>query len=245
MPADADASKADDFSGIIASIDQLLSTLGMCHEDLDLEEISYQTAIPVDRVRSLLAGAEAEPEDLHDTFKQRLIFLRETRLKPDGKRYTLDEIAAGTGVSHGQVGYLLNGERRPGFTVLASLEQFFNVSPGFFTATERQALSRALQPVHESLMHLALLKGKGVSHLALRSSITQGASSSRLGLELRAALAAAISQPEPEDPEVRELTNTMLSLPTKSRRQILPLIKDMLGLVRPGDAPPDDDPATS
>lgn len=244
MHADADASKADDFSGIITSINQLLLTLGLDHEDLDLEGISYQTAIPVDRVRSLLAGAETEPEDLHDTFKQRLIFLRETRLKPDGKRYTLDEIATGTGVSHGQIGYLLNGERRPGFTVLASLEQFFDVSPGFFTATERQALSRALQPVHESLMHLALLKGKGISHLALRSSITPG-SSSRLGLELRAALEAAISQPEPEDPEVRELTNTMLSLPTKCRRQIFPLIKDMLGLVRTDDDPPADETDTS
>ncbi|MGW0333488.1 helix-turn-helix domain-containing protein [Streptomyces sp. NPDC003011] len=239
MHAAADASQADDLAEIIASIDELLSMLGMSRDDIDLDDISYQTAIPVDRIRSLLNGEHTEPEDLQEAFKQRLVFLRETRLKPGGKRYTLDEIAAGAGISHGQVGYLLNGERRPGFAVLAGLQQFFDVSPGFFTATERQALHRALQPVHESLTHLALLKGKGISQLALRSSIAPGASS-RLGHELRAALETALSQTEPEDAEVQELTDKMLSLPTRSRRRILPVIKEMLGLVRPDGEPSDD-----
>ncbi|MFJ5779958.1 helix-turn-helix domain-containing protein [Streptomyces sp. NPDC093094] len=241
MRAAADASGADDLAQVVASIDQLLSSLGMSRDDLDLDAISFQTALPVDRIRPLLDGERTEPDDLHGTFRSRLVFLRETRLKPDGRRCTLEEIATGTGVSHGQVGYLLNGERRPGFTVLAALEKFFDVSPGFFTATQCQVLSRALQPVHESLTHLALLKGKGISQIALRSSITPG-TSGRLGLELRTALEAAVSRPESEDPEVRELTDTMLSLPSKSRRQILPLVKDLLGLVRPGDPPSEDDP---
>ena len=172
-----------------------------------------------------------------------LLFLRETRLKPEGRRFTLDEIAVGAGISHGQVGYLLNGERKPGFTVLASLERFFDVSPGFFTATERQALHRALLPVHESLTYVALLKGRGISQIALRSNANKA--SAWLGQELRLALETALHQPDPapEDPDVRELADEMLSLPTNSRRRIMPLIRDLLGLVRSeGDSPNADSP---
>lgn len=199
----------------------------------------------MERVHALLNGEEAQPEQLQDVFRQRLVFLRDTRVKAGGKRYTLDEIAAGAGISHGQVGYLLSGERKPGFTVLAGLERFFAVPPGFFTATERQALYRSLKPVHESLTHVALLKGKGISQLALRSTLAPGTSSDRLGEELRSALQAALSQPEPEpeDPEVRELADRMLSLPAKSRRRIIPLIKDLLGLVRAESDSPTDRPA--
>ncbi|AYN41608.1 XRE family transcriptional regulator [Streptomyces dangxiongensis] len=245
MHAAADASQADDLAVILTAINELLSVLGMGRDAIDLDDVFYQTGIPVDRIHAVLNGEEAEPEDLQEVFKQRLVFLRETRLKPGGKRYTLDEIAAGAGISHGQVGYLLSGDRKPGFTVLAGLERFFDVPPGFFTATERQALHRSLKPVHESLTHVALLKGKGISQLALRSSIAHGTSSSRLGQELRTALETALSQPEPEpeDPEVRELADKMLSLPAKSRRRVIPLIKDLLGLMRPEGESPTDSPA--
>ncbi|MEW2132068.1 helix-turn-helix transcriptional regulator [Streptomyces sp. NPDC005435] len=240
MHAAADASQADGLAAMMAEIDELLSVLRMSREDIDLDDLSYQSGLPADRVRALLDGAEVGPENLEERFQQRLVFLRQTRLKPGGKRFTLDEIAAGAGISHGQVGYLLNGERRPGFTVLAGLERFFDVPPGFFTATERQALHRALKPVRESLTHLALLKGKGIHQLALRSGDFHGAST-RLGHELRAALETALSQPEPpvEDPEMRELTDTITALPVKSRRRIMPLIQDLLGLVR-SDGPEED-----
>ncbi|MFH9677564.1 helix-turn-helix domain-containing protein [Streptomyces sp. NPDC017405] len=242
MGAAADASEADELAVLLAAIDELLCLLGMGRDAIEWEDISYHTGIPVDRIHAVLDGEPEEPEDLQALFKQRLVFLRDTRVKPGGKRYTLDEIAAGAGVSHGQVGYLLSGDRKPGFTVLAGLERFFAVPPGFFTATERQALHRSLKPVHESLTHVALLKGRGISQLALRGSIGQGTSSSRLGQELRAALEAALHQPEPkpEDPEVQDLADRMLSLPARSRRRIIPLIKDLLGLVRPEGEPPND-----
>ncbi|MER5466258.1 helix-turn-helix transcriptional regulator [Streptomyces sp. NPDC002668] len=235
MDAAPDAFPVNDLATAVVSIDELLRTLGLDRDVIDIDKISYETGIPVDRVHALLDGKELEPANLQESFQQRLVFLRETRLKPGGKRYTLDEIGTGAGISHAQAGYMLNGKRSPGLAVLASLERFFAVQPGFFTATDRQALHRALQPIHDQLTHLALLKGKGISDLAMRSgTTTTTGEDSKLGLELRAALTVALNQPEPEkdDPEVRELTDKMRSLPSKSRRRILPLIQGLLGLVR-------------
>ncbi|MFD7613076.1 helix-turn-helix domain-containing protein [Streptomyces sp. NPDC059828] len=233
MDAAPDAAQADDLAEVIASIDELLALLGLDSDVIELDDISYRTGIPVDRVQAMIRGAEAEPRSLPEIFQQRLVFLRETRLKSGGKQFSHDEIAAGAGISHGQVGYMLRGERMPGLKVLGGLERFFEVPPGFFTASDRDALCRALRPVHDSLTHTALLKGKGITQLAMRSSASSDMSG-RLGDELRAALTFALNQPAPErdDPEVRELTDTMLALTPKSRRRIIPLIQGLLGLVR-------------
>ncbi|WP_338674463.1 helix-turn-helix transcriptional regulator [Streptomyces sp. SCSIO 30461] len=242
MDAAPDAAQADDLAQVIASIDELLAVLGLDGDVIELDDISHRTGIPVDRVRTMLRGGQVEPRSLPEIFQQRLVFLRETRLKPGGKQYSHDEIAAGAGISHGQVGYMLRGERMPGLKVLGGLERFFEVPPGFFTAGDRDALCRALQPVHDSLTHTALLKGKGITQLAMRSSASN-ATPGRLGDELRAALTFALNQPDPgrDDPEVRELTDTMLALTPKSRRRILPLIQGVLGLVRPDPEHPGDD----
>ncbi|MEU7198106.1 helix-turn-helix transcriptional regulator [Streptomyces xinghaiensis] len=238
-----DESQADDLGVTVAAIDELLSELNLTRDAIDMEGIYHQTGIPVERIRSLLDGMEADPETPQEVFRRRLVFLRATRLKPGGKQYTHDEIADGAGISHGQVGYLLKGERSPGLAVLASLEGFFQVTPGFFTATERQALLGALKPIHEQLTHVALLKGKGITQLAMRSGVTRG-ESDRIGAELRTALTKALEESGSgrEAREVRELTDSMLSLPPKSRRRIIPLIQGLLGLVRSDGEPATDDP---
>lgn len=225
---------ADGLRAVVAAIDGLLRDLDLGRDVIDLDHLSHRTGLTVPRVQALLDDGGEESEQEQDSFQDRLVFLRETRRKPDGKMYTLDEIGAGAGISHGQVGYLLNGKRKsPGLDVTRKLEKFFEVEPGFFTATERQALYRALQSTHEQLTHLALLRGKGIDRLAMRSD-TSG--DSRIDRELRDALSEALSRPEskePEDPEVRELTDRMRSLPSKSRRRVFPLIQGLLGLARP------------
>ncbi|MFB6985579.1 helix-turn-helix domain-containing protein [Streptomyces sp. NPDC056304] len=240
MDAAPDASQANDLAAAVASIDELLALLGLGRDIIDIGDISYRTGIPVGRVTDLLGGVEPQGAvDPQTIFKNRLNFLHQTRLKKDQKKYTLDEIAAGTGISHGTVGNMLNGARTPKVPVVASLERFFDVAPGFFTASDSQALLRALEPVHDQLTHLALLKGKGISQVAMRSSVASG-DSGRIGHELRQALTAALSQPrrDYDDPEVRELTDRMLSLPSRSRRRIIPLMRDLLGFVRSEGEPP-------
>ncbi|MEU2855990.1 helix-turn-helix transcriptional regulator [Streptomyces syringium] len=227
-----DMFQADGLATVVASIDGLLQALGQGRDIIDFDKISHETGISVDRVHELLDGVDADLEsDLNENFRQRLVFLRETRRKPDGKRYTLDDIGRGAGISHGQVGFLLKGQRMPGLAGVAKLEKFFAVQPGFFTATDRQALHRALQPIREQLIHLALLKGQGINRLAMRSG--EADSDSRLGQELRAALTVALGKPDSEDQELRELADEMRSLPSKSRRRIFPQVRKLLGLARP------------
>ncbi|MFJ6791454.1 helix-turn-helix domain-containing protein [Streptomyces angustmyceticus] len=227
----SDVDPADGLQAVVAAIDELLRDLDLGRDVIDLDHLSHRTGLTVPRVRELLDDTGEDSGNVQDSFQERLVFLRETRRKPDGKMYTLDEIGAGAGISHGQVGYLLNGKRKsPGLDVTRKLEKFFEVEPGFFTATERQALYRALQSTHEQLTHLALLRGKGINRLAMRSG-TCG--DSRIDRELRDALSEALSRPEGEDPEVRELTDRMRSLPTRSRRRVFPLIQGLLGLARP------------
>ncbi|WP_328545983.1 helix-turn-helix transcriptional regulator [Streptomyces platensis] len=227
----SDLHPADGLRAVVAAIDELLRDLDLGRDVIDIDHLSHRTGLPVPRVQALLDETGEESEQEQDSFQDRLVFLRETRRKPDGKMYTLDEIGAGAGISHGQVGYLLNGKRKsPGLDVTRKLEKFFEVEPGFFTATGRQALYRALQSTHEQLTHLALLRGKGINRLAMRSG-TSG--DSRIDRELRDALSEVLSRPEGEDPEVRELTDRMRSLPSKSRRRVFPLIQGLLGLARP------------
>ncbi|MGW2652062.1 helix-turn-helix domain-containing protein [Streptomyces sp. NPDC001478] len=224
-----DGRQPDALAAAVASIDQLIQSLGMDRSVIDVERLSFETGIPAERIPGLLDGMVPESETPQETFRKRLVFLRDTRLKPGGKKRTLDEIGEGAGISHGQVSYLLKGKRSPGVGAVSGLEAFFNVAPGFFTATERQALHRALQPIHEQLIHVALLRGTGISALAMRSS-SVGSDDDRIGRELRAAVAEALQQPE----EVRELTYQMRALPAKSRTRVFPLIRGILGLERPG-----------
>ncbi|MCX5103462.1 hypothetical protein [Streptomyces sp. NBC_00439] len=230
-----DGLQPDALAAVVASIDQLLQSLGMDRSVIDLQRLSYETGIPVEQIPALFDGHVPEPENAQETFRRRLVFLRGSRLKLSGKQLTLDEIGEGSGISHGQVAYLLKGQRSPGVAAVSGLETYFGVVPGFFTATERQALHRALQPIQEQLTHVALLKGTGISALAMRSS-SVGSDNDRIGRELRVAVAEALQQPE----EVRELTHQMRALPPRSRTRIFPVIRQILGLERPDSSQPTD-----
>ncbi|MFJ5740061.1 helix-turn-helix domain-containing protein [Streptomyces microflavus] len=242
MYAASEASDADDLAEVMASIDELLAVIGLGREAIDLEGLTRKTGIPARRVLQLLDGARpvSPPgtEGEQEVFVERLRFLRDTRLAPGGKKYTQDEIAAGTGISHGQVGYMLKGERTPKLLVAAKLERFFNVTPGFFTASEYQLLLRALAPIRDELTYVAFLRGKGITQIAMRSS-TAADESSTIAKELRSALAAALTQQpgrdEEADADVRELAEQLSSLPTRSRRRVMRVLRDVLGLVPTAD----------
>lgn len=211
----------------IQSLENLLAEMGLDRSVVDLDRLSHQAGIPLQRVTELLKDhAPPREETPQEIFVRRLNFLRETRRKDSGRRLTQDEIGEGAGISHGQVGFLLKGQRSPGMWAVSALEGFFKVPAGFLTASDEEALDRALKPVLEQLLHLAVLKGRGISAFAMRSN-SDCAGDDQLGRELRAALNQALA--EAPDDDVRELTYQMKSLPPRSRKRVLPAIRRILG----------------
>lgn len=85
-------------------------------------------------------------------FLQRLDLLRRTRLKPNGRRHTQQEIADGAGISRQQAGALINGDRRPTMEHCDALQRFFRVHAGFLTAEDPEALAGALQHIEQELL---------------------------------------------------------------------------------------------
>ncbi|WEO94233.1 XRE family transcriptional regulator [Streptomyces sp. FXJ1.172] len=113
-------------------------------EVLEPDGLSFDTGIPEAVVRTLLAGGRAEDIPVAQRVRQRLDFVRETRRRDDGKRYTLEEIAAAAGVTR----QTMSEWRRKGLPGLESadrLRRFFRLPPGFFFADEPEALDEALQ----------------------------------------------------------------------------------------------------
>lgn len=239
MDAATGASDEVELAEVVAAIDELLALVDRGREVIDFEGLTRKTGIPGHRVVELLDGTRptTSPDpsvDEHRVFVERLRFLRETRLSPTKKMFTQDEIATGAEISHGQVGYLLKGQRTPRFDVAAKLERFFDAPPGFFTASEHRLLREALIPIRGELEALALLKGLGVTQIAMRSSAAGGGSST-IARELQTALASALTQESERDksgdPEVQELTERLSSLPKRSRSHVMRVIRDVLGLV--------------
>lgn len=240
------AFEADDLAAIVTVIDALNEQLGLDYDVIDFDKIASQTALTAERARSLLEG-ETEERPLHDLVKERLEHLRDKRRRPDGKKYSFDEIAAGAKISKAQVSAIWSGKRKPGFPVVVDLEKFFGVESGYLSRSERKELAIALEPIQEQLTHLALLRGVGISQLALRSSLTS--SNDRLGREVREALAMAVQKPiarsnahggKPHespvaqaDLEIRELARRIESLPNPSKKRVIPVLRSLLGLARP------------
>lgn len=62
----------------------------------------------------------------------RLCSLLAERTRPDGRRYTVQEVADGTGLSTSYLRYLLSGERgNPSMANIQVLSTFFGVPPGY------------------------------------------------------------------------------------------------------------------
>ncbi|EFL31873.1 transcriptional regulator [Streptomyces viridochromogenes DSM 40736] len=165
---DAHASLAE----LRARIEELTGRPGRLSEVLDVAALSYRTGIPAETVTALLEGRRLPETSLGDRVRQRLDFVRETRRRPDGKRYSLDELARIAGTSR----QWLSEWRRSGLPSLEHadrLRRHFDLPAGFFTEDEAEALHGALQPVLGELEAkadpLAPLRTPGFYRLARRA----------------------------------------------------------------------------
>ncbi|MDI3387342.1 helix-turn-helix transcriptional regulator [Streptomyces sp. B-S-A8] len=137
---------------VVARVAELADRLGVPRgEVFRPPKLSAESGVPVAVVEDLLAGRPAGEADLQARFLQRFALLRKTRLKPDGRRYTQQEIADGAGMSRQQAGALINGDRRPTMEHCAAIQRFFKVHAGFLTAEDADALTGALRRVEEEL----------------------------------------------------------------------------------------------
>ncbi|MBR8641498.1 XRE family transcriptional regulator [Streptomyces tuirus] len=153
-------------------LEDLTGQPGRLAEVLDVAGLSYRTGVPGETVAALLAGRRVPETGLGDRVRQRLDFVRETRRRPDGKRYSLDELAKIAGTSR----QWLSEWRRSGLPSLEHadrLRRHFDLPAGFFTADEAEALHAALQPVLKELEAkadpLAPLRTPGFYRLARRA----------------------------------------------------------------------------
>ncbi|USQ84453.1 helix-turn-helix transcriptional regulator [Streptomyces phaeoluteigriseus] len=140
-------------SAVVARVTALTDRLGVPHAEVfGSARLSVASGVPESVVKALLSGRPAGEPDVQARFLQRLDLLRRTRLKPNGRKYTQQEIADGAGMSRQQAGALINGDRRPTMEHCDALQRFFRVHAGFLTAEDPEALAGALQHIEQELL---------------------------------------------------------------------------------------------
>ncbi|MCT7354075.1 helix-turn-helix transcriptional regulator [Streptomyces sp. 15-116A] len=140
-------------SAVVARVTALADRLGVPHAEVfDTGRLSVASGVPEPVVKALLSGRPAGEPDVQARFVQRLDLLRRTRLKPNGRKYTQQEIADGAGMSRQQAGALINGDRRPTMEHCDAIQRFFRVHAGFLTAEDPEALASALQHTEQELL---------------------------------------------------------------------------------------------
>ncbi|GAA3377277.1 helix-turn-helix transcriptional regulator [Streptomyces sannanensis] len=145
----------DPLPATVARVARLADKLGIGHSEVfDVGRLSEASGVPADAVRALLDGRPAGRPDLQTRFLQRFDLLRRTRLKPNGRPYTQQEIADGAGMSRQQAGALINGDRRPTMEHCDAIQRFFTVHAGFLTAEEPEALVGALQRKEQEFLQI-------------------------------------------------------------------------------------------
>ncbi|MDH6515284.1 transcriptional regulator with XRE-family HTH domain [Streptomyces sp. SAI-208] len=141
-------------TAVVARVTALAARLGVPHAQVfDTGRLSVASGVPEPVVKALLSGRPAGEPDVQARFLQRLDLLRRTRLKPNGRKYTQQEIADGAGMSRQQAGALINGDRRPTMEHCDAIQRFFRVHAGFLTAEDPEALAGALQHTEQELLH--------------------------------------------------------------------------------------------
>lgn len=150
---DPDTPRTAALPSVLSRVGALADRLGVPQAEVfDTGRLSAASGVPEPVVRALLAGRAAGEPDVQARFMQRLDLLRRTRLKPNGRRYTQQEIADGAGMSRQQAGALINGDRRPTMEHCDALQRFFRVHAGFLTAEDPEALAGALQRTEQELL---------------------------------------------------------------------------------------------
>ncbi|UXY31123.1 helix-turn-helix domain-containing protein [Streptomyces sp. HUAS TT20] len=150
---DPGATATAQLPAVVARVAALADRLGVPHAEVfDVRRLCVASGVPEPVVRTLLSGRPAGEPDVQARFLQRLDLLRRTRLKPNGRKYTQQEIADGAGMSRQQAGALINGDRRPTMEHCDAIQRFFRVHAGFLTAEDPEALAGALQRTEQELL---------------------------------------------------------------------------------------------
>lgn len=140
-------------SAVVARVAALADRLDVPHTEVfDIGRLSAASGVPEAVVKALLSGRSAGEPEVQTRFVQRLDLLRRTRLKPNGRKYTQQEIADGAGMSRQQAGALINGDRRPTMEHCDAIQRFFRVHAGFLTAEDPEALANALRHTEQELL---------------------------------------------------------------------------------------------
>ncbi|MET8391471.1 helix-turn-helix transcriptional regulator [Streptomyces anthocyanicus] len=140
-------------AAVVARVGALADRLDVPHAEVfDVGRLSAASGVPESVVGALLGGRPTGGADVQTRFVQRLDLLRRTRLKPNGRKYTQQEIADGAGMSRQQAGALINGDRRPTMEHCDAIQRFFQVHAGFLTAEDPEALAGALQLTEQELL---------------------------------------------------------------------------------------------
>ncbi|GAB3174121.1 helix-turn-helix domain-containing protein [Streptomyces incanus] len=138
---------------VVARVAALADRLDVPHTEVfGIGRLSAASGVPESVVKALLSGRPAGEPEVQTRFVQRLDLLRRTRLKPNGRKYTQQEIADGAGMSRQQAGALINGDRRPTMEHCDAIQRFFRVHAGFLTAEDPEALANALQHTEQELL---------------------------------------------------------------------------------------------
>ncbi|CAL9382608.1 helix-turn-helix domain-containing protein [Streptomyces pilosus] len=152
---------------VVARVTALADRLDVPHAEVfDVGRLSVASGVPEPVVKALLGGRNAGEPDVQARFLQRLDLLRRTRLKPNGRKYTQQEIADGAGMSRQQAGALINGDRRPTMEHCDAIQRFFRVHAGFLTAEDPEALTSALQHTEQELLQKLADRERGVAAVA-------------------------------------------------------------------------------
>ncbi|MEU5521978.1 helix-turn-helix domain-containing protein [Streptomyces sp. NPDC093250] len=152
---------------VVARVSALADRLGVAHTEVfDVGRLSVASGVPEPVVKALLSGRSAGEPDVQARFVQRLDLLRRTRLKPNGRKYTQQEIADGAGMSRQQAGALINGDRRPTMEHCDAIQRFFQVHAGFLTAEDPEALANALQHTEQDLLQKLADRERGAADVA-------------------------------------------------------------------------------
>ncbi|MEF9907794.1 helix-turn-helix domain-containing protein [Streptomyces sp. P9-A2] len=148
-----DAAPTTALPAVVARVAALADRLDVPHAEVfGIGRLSAASGVPEPVVKALLSGRPAGEPEVQTRFVQRLDLLRRTRLKPNGRKYTQQEIADGAGMSRQQAGALINGDRRPTMEHCDAIQRFFRVHAGFLTAEDPEALANALQHTEQELL---------------------------------------------------------------------------------------------
>ncbi|MEU5476814.1 helix-turn-helix transcriptional regulator [Streptomyces mirabilis] len=143
-------------------------------DTLDVKDLALRSGVPPKEVRALLGGRKVDEGDLPERIRQRLHLVRRTNLRPDGKEFTLAELADFAGTSRQWLTKWWIGPAMPNLEHAEKLRRHFGLRPGFLTATPEEALNAVLQEVLSSLEGnanpQARMRDAGIIKLAERAA---------------------------------------------------------------------------